>query len=69
MAQRGVELIFTQGIIFVPAKQLCIGMSNQDAAVGPYFTILQACDQSKPAQRFFTEDLQSYEWAGETDDE
>lgn len=58
-----------QGIIFVPATQLCIGMSNQDAATGEYFTQLQACDQSNPAQKFHSSDLKSYTWTGETDEE
>lgn len=44
-------------------------MSNQAAATGPYFTELQACDQSNDAQKFYTSDLKSYEWAGETDEE
>lgn len=44
-------------------------MSNQADATGPYFTELQACDQGNDAQKFFTSDLKSYEWAGETDEE
>lgn len=44
-------------------------MSNQAAATGPYFTELQACDQSNGAQKFFSNDLKSYVWTGETDEE
>lgn len=44
-------------------------MSNQGAATGPYYTELQPCNQNNAAQKFFTGDLKSYEWSGETDEE
>lgn len=44
-------------------------MSNQASATGPYFTELQACDQSNPAQKFLSRDLKSYSWIGKTDEE
>lgn len=60
---------FRQGIIYVPSKDLCVGVSNQPDETGPYFTELQPCNQRNYAQQFHSNDLTSYVWLGETDEE
>lgn len=53
-----------KGIIYVPQLNKCIGITNQPAPHGPYWTTLVSCDKTSFSQQFLvrTKDNDSIYW-------
>jgi len=65
------RLIEKVGIIYVPQLNKCIGITNQPADHGPYWTMLVSCDKTSYSQQFLvrTKDNDSIYWKGKSDEE
>lgn len=62
--------IVKAGRVYVPSKSKCIGITNQQAPTGPYYTTLVDCGTNYP-QRWAldTGNNNALRWAGESDEE
>ncbi|GLB39245.1 hypothetical protein LshimejAT787_0604070 [Lyophyllum shimeji] len=58
------------GRVYVPSQSKCIGITNQQAPTGPYYTTLVDCGTDYP-QRWVldTGDNNAVRWSGESDEE
>ncbi|KIM84460.1 hypothetical protein PILCRDRAFT_818024 [Piloderma croceum F 1598] len=58
------------GRIYVPSKNKCIAITNQQNAVGPYYTSLDTCNTEYP-QRWVlnTANNNAIYWSGDSDEE